>query len=565
MKLKRLISFSSALVVSLSSLFVISVPHVFAAARTWDGGGSDDNFSTAANWSGDTAPGNGDSITIPYDVVFGGGCSSDVTLTNDLNASSVTLAGISFTGNEPSGCFNNVIIAGNALKTSGNILGNDVDDDSPRAQFHVDITATGAITIQSIASTGSLAIGSNNVTVNSASFDGGISGSGALTIDGYPGGSGGGGCSPTADPYPFAGDSSGFSGSVKSQSDGSMSVTKQTNDLARFASSLTKESDGFLGFSLDNGQDMSLSTPITFKGGTSYASQLYDGDCNAPASNKTVTLSGDITFTAETTFSLYNANIKFTGTVTGKDFVKVASGGSGTITFPDNSSASSELKVWTIDNTSDCSNYSLQPNNKTVVNVDCSSIIGSNAEFPTEVSGILGGSGKVGHVKILSGGEIAPGNSPGCLSTGNLTMVSGSTYDFEVGGTTECTEYDQIKVTGTVDLGSGTLNTVLYNGFKPKKDQSFKIIDNDGSDAVTGTFKDLPEGATFNVSGNVFKITYKGGDGNDVVLTVITAATPDTGFRLMKNSPVITLIATMFAAGGIVGITRRHNKAVSKR
>ncbi|MEO8639586.1 MAG: hypothetical protein ABI458_06710, partial [Chloroflexota bacterium] len=45
-----------------------SAPRVLAATRTWDGGGADNNWSTAANWSADTLPVPGDTVT------FNGAC-----------------------------------------------------------------------------------------------------------------------------------------------------------------------------------------------------------------------------------------------------------------------------------------------------------------------------------------------------------------------------------------------------------------------------------------------------------------------------------------------------------
>jgi hypothetical protein len=50
---------------------------------------------------------------------------------------------------------------------------------------------------------------------------------------------------------------------------------------------------------------------------------------------------------------------------------------------------------------------------------------------------------------------------------------------------------------------------------------SFTLINNDGTDAVVGTFKGLPEGATLTSGGMTFQISYVGGTGNDVVLTRI--------------------------------------------
>ncbi|MDY3554378.1 Calx-beta domain-containing protein [Gemmata sp. JC717] len=46
------------------------------------------------------------------------------------------------------------------------------------------------------------------------------------------------------------------------------------------------------------------------------------------------------------------------------------------------------------------------------------------------------------------------------------------------------------------------------------------LIANDGADAVVGTFAGLPEGASFTAGGVTFTISYVGGTGNDVVVTV---------------------------------------------
>src|SRR3546814_16629236 len=55
-----------------------------------------------------------------------------------------------------------------------------------------------------------------------------------------------------------------------------------------------------------------------------------------------------------------------------------------------------------------------------------------------------------GAVSVASGGSLAPGNSPGRLSTGDLTLAAGSTLTVEIDGTAAGTEYDQIAVTGSV-------------------------------------------------------------------------------------------------------------------
>ncbi|MEI6437537.1 MAG: hypothetical protein WCO69_02160 [Candidatus Omnitrophota bacterium] len=51
-----------ALFIAMGVLFFFSAS-AQAAAKTWDGGGADNNWSTPANWSGNTVPGTNDSIT----------------------------------------------------------------------------------------------------------------------------------------------------------------------------------------------------------------------------------------------------------------------------------------------------------------------------------------------------------------------------------------------------------------------------------------------------------------------------------------------------------------------
>ena len=86
--------------------------------------------------------------------------------------------------------------------------------------------------------------------------------------------------------------------------------------------------------------------------------------------------------------------------------------------------------------------------------------------------------------------------------------------------------YDQIVVKGTVSLDQAVLDLTLLDGFDPVLGTTFTIIDNDGTDSVVGTFKGLAEGAAIVVNRDTFEISYRGGDGNDVVLTLITPPPP---------------------------------------
>jgi len=146
-----------------------------------------------------------------------------------------------------------------------------------------------------------------------------------------------------------------------------------------------------------------------------------------------------------------------------------------------------------------------------------------------------------------SGGVVRPGSSPGVINSGNLSFASSSTYAVEIGGTTPgngAGKHDQINVTGTVALGGSTLTLASSGGFTPTAGQTFTIINNDGnSDAVTGTFNGLPEGAIISgFLGSTLggKISYVGGDGNDVVLTAVVA---DYTVTTTGNAIVVTDIA----------------------
>ncbi|HEV8267064.1 MAG TPA: hypothetical protein VGR00_02475, partial [Thermoanaerobaculia bacterium] len=122
---------------------------------------------------------------------------------------------------------------------------------------------------------------------------------------------------------------------------------------------------------------------------------------------------------------------------------------------------------------------------------------GSSANISTQST--LGGSGIVGPITATTG-TIAPGHSPGILSTtGGLLLSPSSTVAVELNGTTPGSGYDRIAVTGSVALSSATLTVTA--GFTPSTGDAFTIVDNDGADAVVGTFAGLPEGATFAVSG----------------------------------------------------------------
>ncbi|HRX79005.1 MAG TPA: GEVED domain-containing protein, partial [Pirellulaceae bacterium] len=143
----------------------------------------------------------------------------------------------------------------------------------------------------------------------------------------------------------------------------------------------------------------------------------------------------------------------------------------------------------------------------------------------------LGGKGNpLGNVKVEEGGSWTPGLSPGIQTIPNDVSLTGSVLEVELNGNVVGVQYDQIQIQGaghTVTLGGAQLNVLL--GFTPAVNDAFTIILADAGSSVAGTFSDsdgnvLAEDAKFEAGGWWFRINYAAGDGNDVVLTVLSRA-----------------------------------------
>jgi autotransporter-associated beta strand protein len=159
-------------------------------------------------------------------------------------------------------------------------------------------------------------------------------------------------------------------------------------------------------------------------------------------------------------------------------------------------------------------------------------ITGTVAGAITAESGTtLQGTGSIsGLVTVNSGGTLQIGGSPGTMSLGGgLTLNSGGTLIARINGTTAGTQYDQYNVTGAVTLG-GTLSTT--GTYTPVIPNSFVIINNDGSDAISGTFNGLAEGGAVTVNAASMRITYLGNTGNDAVLIFPTPVVTDANISI---------------------------------
>lgn len=557
--LKRIISGLSAVVLSISSLFVFAPVLVSAAADTctWTGGGDGTSFSDGANWSGcdnGGVPESGDSLVFDRD-----GATNHLILDNDIVGA--TFAGISVTGSSNGW---GTTIEGETFTLAGNISVHNshmvIDVDVVLAA-NFEKSGEGHLTIGSEdGETRSLTQSTHSITLTqgSLSVTSDISGSGTISNN-------------SEYHLILSGDNSLFTGSIEVNL-GSFSASGSTS-LGDSASGTTVADGAKLSF--DGNTEYEINEPITIGGGSAdnaALNLLAYGGCNG----KKVTLTGTLTLTKDLFVGGdVNCTLEIAGTINGEHKISVQEG------------SQLELIISSKDNNSETPSGTVEPKKTTVTiepddkDENATVIIGKNQTYvingvrgyvSVSNGGVLKGSGQIATISLSDGGILAPGQSPGCLTTENI--YDQGEIQVEIGGTTACEQYDQLIVTGSdndaiendvvlFDEETDTENTSLLNisfldDYLPVAGDKFTIINNQGDTAVLGTFNGLAEGATVTSGEVAFQISYVGGDGNDVVLTVISS--PNTGFGLLSANPVVTFMATITAAGAIILLGRRYKQ-----
>ncbi len=128
------------------------------------------------------------------------------------------------------------------------------------------------------------------------------------------------------------------------------------------------------------------------------------------------------------------------------------------------------------------------------------------------------------------GGTLSPNLSPGLITVAGALNFAGAAENYSVtlaGAGPAGAAFSQTIVGGGINLNSALLSlTVPYH---VQVNDQFVILRNTSGIPIVGTFNGLPNGATFLVSNQVFKILYNGGAGNDVVLLAGNHAPAFTG------------------------------------
>jgi autotransporter-associated beta strand protein len=123
---------------------------------------------------------------------------------------------------------------------------------------------------------------------------------------------------------------------------------------------------------------------------------------------------------------------------------------------------------------------------------------------------------------VATGGLVDFGPYFAQLNCRDLAITNNGTLQILLNSPVPGTNCDQLHAHGTVVLTGGNLDFQSY--LNPAAGTKFVIIDNAGNGPVIGNFNGLPEGHVLNYNSELFQITYKGGDGNDVVVTRVSTA-----------------------------------------
>ena len=173
------------------------------------------------------------------------------------------------------------------------------------------------------------------------------------------------------------------------------------------------------------------------------------------------------------------------------------------------------------------------------VTVNSGGTLGGNSTKPIINRGVFGNPNT--RLTIKAGGNLAPGNgvnNTAVLTVTVLTLEPASNFRIDINGTTPGSGYDRLVVTdsGNARFVITNSNLVVTVGTTLSVGQTFQIGQRTATQSITGQF--LQGSTVIGSDGTAFSIDYGGGDGNDIVLTVIqlpAVASQKDGVHLTEN------------------------------
>lgn len=263
---------------------------------------------------------------------------------------------------------------------------------------------------------------------------------------------------------------------------------------------------------------------ITFENG---AMIYYGGHCIASlvavGADATTVLSGDIVLNGDVEYKLEpNVTIKITGKLSGPGKLIAHRDNEGTILVESSNNTSSNTPNGLYGNAHEPKFIKLdgdKPTEHVIVKKGETVLLNGSRSMSVYEGGVISGDITGGEFDVY--GVVSPGNnSISKITAITFALMESSVYKMKI---LNKDHYDQIDVSYGAGLANGRLDLTYLEGGVIKKGDTFTIINNRGTSPIDGSamFKDLPEGAEVTVGGAIFKISYVGGDGNDVVLTAL--------------------------------------------
>jgi hypothetical protein len=140
----------------------------------------------------------------------------------------------------------------------------------------------------------------------------------------------------------------------------------------------------------------------------------------------------------------------------------------------------------------------------------------------------------IGNGSILGPGSEFADHQGGDLRMDTLTFEAGSIAEMNFFGPAPTGGNDRLIVDGTATLNG----TALLGGFAypPREGDVMTVLQKTTPGAISGAFRDWPEGVVRKFGDVTVRATYLGGNGNDFTLTVTNTALAAAGHRLTEGN-----------------------------
>lgn len=515
---------------------------VEAASRTWTGAGDGTSMSDGANWSGGTAPSNGDEIVLPGRAPQGQTVNYNSTLNFDLPG--VALSRVTLQPSaSPDATYSN---SGYTLKDA--VLANDATivriyatPAQGNGTYHVnawfdDLVAQGNLTVRSYEYSAIQGQVAGDLIVEQGAFS-------------------------YTNPRALA-----VTGAVRVKDNASFSYR-----TAITARELIAEEGGSLNFSYDS---PNVTLPVTLgRDATAYFNNNWDNN-DGPA---VYTLSGAFKLVdgVSEVAADQNVTVNITGPITASNYgqVYLHEDNVGVVNF--STLPKFEYRPVAIDgdlnqsfSTERGTQASLNGSRSTVGVMNNSILVGTGSAGLMVNIGTVSPGGPIGTMTVrdlyASGDPTQPDLGVGTL---RIDMQNAQTYDKMVVGAEYSASYTSQGFNSPFVIATNSpLQLAFAEGWSFAQGDVFTIVDNLSDQPIQGTFANLAEGGRISLDGVTFAISYTGGTGNDITLTALNSATqpipgtPNTGAQILelaKANPAVVAVLGLISVAALFFATRR--------